>query len=176
MSTGAGPSVRVRRIVEADLASFRELRLRALAMDPEAFGDTLEATQKADNSLWTDWVRRSSDSGVAITFLATIPEGQPIGMVGSEWKEGVTHLGTMWVEPRYRGLGVGGLLLDSVLAWSERVHPDSEMRLYVAPTQPAAVRLYQTRGFVSTGKDYPVEHSRGLTFHEMVRAPKVLRP
>jgi ribosomal protein S18 acetylase RimI-like enzyme len=169
------PAAQIRRITDSDLESFREMRLRALATDPLAFGDTLEGAENADLSVWKDWVQRSSSSDDAVTFLASVPEGGLVGMVGSTWKEGDTVLGAMWVEPRFRGLGVGRLLLDTVLAWSDSIHQGSKVRLYVAPTQPAAVQLYESRGFVKSGKDYPTELVRGRVFYEMVRTPKPIR-
>ena len=172
MHPGARPTVQVRRIMESDLEAFRELRLRALATDPMAFGDTLEGAQRAEESGWRDWVRRSSSLDDAITFLASTSEGPLVGMLGSVWKEGVTWLGAMWVDPRFRGLGAGGLLLDSVLAWSDSIHAGSEVRLYVAPAQEAAIRLYRDRGFVTTGKDFHPDHAPRAVFHEMLRTPK----
>ncbi len=39
---GAVTSVEIRRIQLSDMDSYRRLRLRSLALDPMAFGDTLE--------------------------------------------------------------------------------------------------------------------------------------
>jgi len=172
MNSDVHPVVQVRRIVDSDLESLRALRLRALATDPMAFGDTLESAQKSDLSGWEEWVQRASSSDDATTFFAHLPDGRLVGMIGSTWKEGITWLGAMWVEPPFRGLRVGARLLDSVLSWSDSIHPGSEIRLYVATIQDAAIRLYQSRGFVNTGTVYPHEHPLGSVFHEMLRTPK----
>ncbi len=121
------------------------------------------------DSVWSEWVRRASASDDAISLLAVERGGELVGHVGSTWQDEVTRLGAMWVEPEYRGKGLGARLLDAVLEWADEVHPMSEVRLSVVPTQEIAARLYQSRGFAATGRVSPLKHTPGAVYHEMAR-------
>ena len=165
-------SVQVRRILESDKDQLRELRLRSLATDRMAFGETYEQISEKDDAFWAGWARLASTSEEAATFVAADAEGHLLGLVGSRKIDGVVWLGVMWVEPRFRGQGIGARLLDAILAWIAIQHPTSEARLSVVPTQEAALRLYRSRGFAFTGKISPLQHTPGAVYHEMARAPR----
>ena len=134
-----------------------------------AFVDTWERSSQGPETGWVDWVTLASTSDHACSFLAVDPTGTIVGLVGSAWKDDVTWIGSMWVDPSLRRGGVGGRLLEAILTWAEKVHPTSEVRLGVVPTQEAAVRLYRKWGFVDTGKVSPLEHTPGAVWHEMAR-------
>ncbi len=102
-------------------------------------------------------------------MLAVESEVKLVGHIGSIWKDDLTSLGAMWVEPAYRRAGVGRRLLDAILAWADEAHPTSAVRLGVFPTQEAAMRLYRERGFVATGKVFPLEHAPSVLWQEMLR-------
>lgn len=161
--------VLIRRILPEDSGAFRELRFRSLEQDPMAFGETLERLSQRPDASWTDWTHRAATSTDACSMVAVAAEGKLVGHVGSIWKDDVTSLGAMWVEPAFRRAGVGRRLLDAILAWADATHPTSDIRLGVVPTQEAAIRLYRRSGFVATGKVLRLEHGPGSVFHEMVR-------
>lgn len=137
-----------------------------------AFGETLEQISAKDDSYWSLWAHLASTADGAATFVATEADGTLVGLVGSRQIAGFVWLGAMWVEPRYRRQGIGGRLLDAILAWAGAQHPTSEVRLSVVPSQEAAVRLYRGRGFVFTGKISPLPHTPGAVYHEMARPPR----
>ncbi len=166
---GTGASVLIRRIRPEDSGAWRELRLRSLRLDPMAFGETLERVSQRPDSSWAEWANRAATSTDACSMVAVDAEPRLVGHIGSIWKDGVTLLGAMWVEPAYRRAGVGRRLLDAILTWADEAHPTSEVRLGVVPTQEAAVRLYRERGFVATGKISALEHTPGVNYHEMAR-------
>ena len=161
-------SLQIRRIRPTDLEPFRQLRLRSLSMDPMAFYDTYEKASQGPISNWIDWINRASSSNDAISFLAEADGARLVGHVGSSWTDGVTGIGAMWVEPEFRGRGLGARLLDTVLQWAMSTHPSSDVRLAVVPTQEVAVRLYKSRGFQETGKISPLDHTPGAVYHEML--------
>ncbi len=140
-----------------------------LQADPMAFGETFEHASQQPDSYWADWATRAASSPDTCSMLAVEADGKVVGHIGSIWKEELTSLGAMWVEPAYRRAGVGRRLLDAILAWADEAHPASAVRLGVFPTQQAAIRLYRERGFVATGKVLPLEHAPGLLYHEMLR-------
>jgi GNAT superfamily N-acetyltransferase len=168
----AGSSVHVRRLLQSDKGALREVRLRSLATDRMAFGETFEEIAQKDDRFWNTWAHVASTSGEAATFVAVDPEGSLVGLVGSRRIEGVVWLGAMWVAPPLRGHGIGARLLDALLAWAELEHPKLAVRLSVVPSQDAAVRLYRSRGFDFTGQVSPLNHAPGLNSYEMARPPR----
>jgi len=167
----AGESVLVRRLLESDKQAFRGLRLRALTTDPMAFGSTTHRESQYDDARWTDWVRRGATSPNEATWVAEANDGSLVGMIGVFSRERTFQVWGMWVEPAHRRLGLGGRLLDALLAWVGAVLPSAEVRLSVAPSQGSAVQLYRSRGFVATGIVEPVEHTPGAVTQEMRLRP-----
>ena len=61
----------------------------------------------------------------------------------------------MWVDPDWRGRGVGGVLVPAVLRWARRAgYP--VVRLWVTVENATAQRLYARHGFRLTGAVQPV--------------------
>jgi ribosomal protein S18 acetylase RimI-like enzyme len=170
MADPEGPeeSVRIRRVRESDLLAFRELRLRALAADPMAFGSTYHRESEYEHARWDDLVRRGAESPTEATWVSEFKDGSFVGMIGAFHAEQVFHVWGMWVDPEYRGRGVGGRLLDALLAWVRTADLFAEVRLSVAPTQVPALRLYRSRGFTPTGTVELLEHTPGAVACEMV--------
>jgi ribosomal protein S18 acetylase RimI-like enzyme len=128
-----------------DWQTFRDLRLAALKEAPHAFGSKFEVEAGASEEQWrhriTGWTR----------FAAEI-DGQVVGLVGAGSGEftGAAALTSLWVDPRFRGLGVGSALIDAVEAWALG-QGLSQILLWVTETNQAAERLYERRGFTRTG-------------------------
>ena len=98
--------------------------------------------------------------------------GRLVGMTVVALLTGVPNLLGMWVEPAFRGRGVGGRLLDRAIAWIAETHPFIPVRLEVNPKQVRAIRLYQSRGFRFTGAVRPLGV---ISAHEVVQE-MVARP
>lgn len=56
----------------------------------------------------------------------------------------------MWVDPRFRGCGVGDALVRHLLDWAKD-KGYGEMFLWVTAVNATAERLYARNGFVRTG-------------------------
>ncbi len=165
------PTATVRRIVDQDRDRYRTLRLQALRSDPLAFGSTWSRESTYSELLWTERTHHAATSTEAATWLAEIPGGDLVGMAGVFWEKSSYVVWGMWVDPRHRGTGIGGRLLDEVLRWTELARPGAVVRLSVNPTQEAAVRLYLDRGFRRTGKVESLAHTPGAVAEEMARRP-----
>ncbi|WP_242658144.1 GNAT family N-acetyltransferase [Klenkia brasiliensis] len=85
----------------------RDVRLRALAADPDAFGPTLDGERDLAADRWRERV-----TGAA-WFLS-----HPLGLVGATREDDDAVLSGMWVSPTARGQGVGRLLVGAVDAWA----------------------------------------------------------
>jgi ribosomal protein S18 acetylase RimI-like enzyme len=165
------PGVVVRRLRISEEAEFRELRLRALATDPAAFGSSFERESQYPEEKWTDWTVRGATSPSEATWVAEAPDGRLVGMIGVFSKEEVFHLWGLWVLSSHRGAGIGSALVDALIAWTGASRPTAELRLHVAPSQRAAIRLYLSRGFLPTGAVEPMMSQPGAVAEEFLRKP-----
>ncbi|WP_084074338.1 helix-turn-helix domain-containing GNAT family N-acetyltransferase [Demequina sp. NBRC 110052] len=81
-------------------------------------------------------------------FLVVRYHGQPVACGGVKLPEGEpAFLKRMWVAPSVRGLGVGGMLLDSLEARA-RDAGATFVRLDTNSALEAACRMYEHRGYV----------------------------
>jgi len=163
------PRVRVRRLRESDRSAFRALRLAALAADPAAFGSSLERESRYTDDRWSDWVRRGATSSDEATWVAEELGGPLVGMIGVFRKDDASQVWGLWVAGDRRHTGIGAALLDALLAWTRSTRPGAQVRLEVAPSQKAAIRLYRARGFLPTGKRRPLESRPEVLAEEFVR-------
>jgi ribosomal protein S18 acetylase RimI-like enzyme len=141
--------VRIVRIGERDWEQLREIRLRALRENPEAFGARPEREERFGPKHWQMRLRSSP------TWLATSDTGDPVGVVTmiSEPASPVDdrHLLGLWVAPEVRRSGVGWALLDTVC----KAAADEGARtlsLWVDDENAPAIDLFVRAGFVRTNE------------------------
>jgi len=161
--------VRVRRVEPSDWRDYREVRLRALATEPWAFGSTFLRESGFPESRWREMIARNSAESPEATWAAVDPSDRFLGIVASARVDGTFHIFAMWVAPERRGQGIAGRLLDAALSWVEDVAPGSPVRLEVNPRAVAAVRLYESRGFTATGRSTTLDHTPNERVQEMIR-------
>jgi len=136
-----------------DWERVRDVRVRALADAPFAYGSRLEEEQDRPESFW----RSRLEHQAAATFLA-IDGHETVGLVRTlVAPEDVTsaELISMWVAPHARGQGVGRQLVAAVVEWAAH-HDSTSVQLWVTETNAAARRLYESCGFVLSGGRQPL--------------------
>ena len=150
------PGVDVRRLRAGEAGGLREIRLRALADAPSAFGSTLAREHCQPPGYWDHVAGRGATSARSATFVAVDGE-RFVGLVGSFVEEatGAAHLVSMWTAPEARGRGVGAALVRAVLDWATAAGA-TEVGLWVTRGNDAAVRLYERAGFTPTGAYQPL--------------------
>lgn len=160
---------RVRRVAESDWRALRDVRLRALADAPDAFGSTLEREAAFDDGTWADWAREAAVGATESCFLAWA-EDEAVGVVGAfvEAEHDRVHLIAMWVAPHARRLGLGRALVDAVAAWAGEIGARA-IRLDVSDDNGGARRLYDASGFSPTGRTRQYEDRPHLTTIELER-------
>jgi ribosomal protein S18 acetylase RimI-like enzyme len=149
----------IRTLRPDDWPVYRDLRLRALADSPAAFGSNhAEESQRADEA----WAAR-----LAAPALGNYQQGWPLAAVvdgvpaGLAWVKldgaGATtaSIYQVWVAPEARGRGVGAALLDAAIDWA-RTRRATAVRLDVTVDIGAAERLYRRMGFVDVGAPVPM--------------------
>lgn len=148
--------VRIRALTGADAAEFQVLRLSALRTDPDAFGRTYEEERDMPLSVL---VQRLDGDGSSTAFVlgAVGDEGGALhGVAGCMRQTALKerHKAMVWgmyVIPEARGRGVGGRLLDAVIARAAAWDDVEQLTLTVVPVNECARGLYLNRGFVSYG-------------------------
>ncbi len=164
-------AVTVRRLFEDEWSVLAALRLAALREAPSAFGSTLERELAFDEATWRSRctsscyllaeVRGEPAGMAAVTVLA----GEPPGVVtfgeapppGAEF-----HLVSMWVDPRHRGQGVAGSLIEKA-AGAARQAGATSLQLCVVEENEPAVRAYEKAGFAHSGRRACLPHSPSVS-------------
>ena len=158
----------VRRFSADEWRVYRDLRLRALADSPDAFGSTLaEETDRPD----AEWARRLASGADSETNLPVVAEvqGEPIGLAWGRIDTSnldVAVLYQMWVAPTHRGVGAGQMLLRAVVAWA-RGQNASFLDLGVTCGDSPARRLYERAGFTPMGAPQPLRPGSTLLAQSM---------
>ena len=139
------------------------VRLAALADSPSAFGSSFaaEADQPAD--FWEARAVAGAAGERSVTFFAEFA-GSVVGLVGAhrpDAEERSVELVSMWVSPAQRRAGIAADLVDAVVSWASETGTTT-VELWVTRGNDAAVRLYETAGFRSTGdhKPLPSDHCK----------------
>ena len=143
----------------------KDLRLRALADSPSAFGSTLAREALIDDAEWQrrvlsgTWFLAWSGTD-AVGMAATITEG----CLPDE-----RHLVGMWVAPELRGSAVATRLVDAVCRAAGSVGAVAVV-LWVADDNTRAQRFYRRIGFVGTGERQQLP-SNPAVGEELMRRP-----
>jgi len=138
---------RIRRLLPSDARIYREIRLEALANNPEAFGSSFES-EAAEPVAWFE--NRLSDSEV----FGAVREFELLGVAGFYLHQGPkrAHKATLWgmyVRPQARNMALGRRLAEAVIDAARR---QAELiQLSVVSDNLAAKRLYASVGFVEYG-------------------------
>jgi GNAT superfamily N-acetyltransferase len=153
----------LRRLGPDDWPAWRDVRLAALAESPDAFASSLTRERAYAEKDWRDWL------DPARGLKAVADDGA--GLVGA-WvpadRDGAVELYSMWVHPRWRGRGVGDLLVGEVVDWAaENGH--AVVDLWVAEGNEVAEQLYRRHGFRMTGESQPHPGRDGVLEHVMTR-------
>jgi GNAT superfamily N-acetyltransferase len=145
--------MRIRELERREWALYRELRLRALAESPDAFGRTL-ADELARSD--ADWIRitESVTTPGGQVMLVAEEAGRSLGLtfgIFDKERAKTGHVGGMWVDPGVRGRGAGRALVEAAIAWARSRGLD-RLELWVTKGNGPAVRLYERAGFADTGR------------------------
>ena len=170
-------SVVIRVLGPPDAAALHAVRLRGLRESPDAFGSTLAdevAVPLADVA-----ARYGLDHGGASAaervVLGAFDDDALVGMAGGtrERYAKASHRASVWgmfVVPEQRGRGVGGALLDALIAQVRAWPGVEQVELKVVTSAAAARAVYVARGFRSCGvhPDAYRQDGRSFDVEEMV--------
>lgn len=139
----------LRRLGPADAVMFQKLRLEALSLVPEAFGES--AAEHARIPL-EEWERRLEASDADRFVLGGFEHGVLLATAGfrRDTRDKRSHKGHIWgmyVAPSLRRQGAGEALLAEIIRHARTQPGLRTLLLSVSETQPAARKLYEKLGF-----------------------------
>jgi ribosomal protein S18 acetylase RimI-like enzyme len=158
-------AVIVRQLGPNDAAGYRDIRLEALRLSPEAFGSTFEAECSQPIEAFAERLGSS-------TVFAAMDGEKLIGMAGLAIQDGLKrqHKGTLWgmyVRPEARGHGAGRALVEAVIAEArQRV----EVLQLSVVSDNGARHLYAACGFVEYGVELKSLKHGGRYFDQRLMA------
>jgi Acetyltransferase (GNAT) family len=94
---------------------YRDLRLRALADSPDAFGRTLAEEKDSSDSEWSNRLASGADTRWNFPVVAELA-GEAIGLAWGRIEPSepeMANLCQMWVDRKFRRLGAGQMLLQA---------------------------------------------------------------
>ena len=137
----------IQRLSLDEAARLRSIQLAALHDAPQAFGTTFQTAVRLSTNTWLYQLQ------IFPTFVAVV-DGIDSGMVRSARNSNdvsSAYLISLWVAPQARRLGVGSMLIDTVVAWGRSVGY-ARLLLEVAEKNGHAISLYTGKGFKPTGQ------------------------
>jgi GrpB-like predicted nucleotidyltransferase (UPF0157 family)/ribosomal protein S18 acetylase RimI-like enzyme len=166
------PLLAVRHVLVAEYSRLREVRLNALATNPEAFGSTHEADAAQPPEWWRRWSAASEQGSRERTFILVDDEDRWLGMAftrfGAE-KSDVAWVGGMWIAPEARGGGASRLLCRACIRWATE-RGGEELVLTVVAGNDVALRAYQAAGFAISERRTHSYGARALDEFIMTRS------
>ncbi|QOZ33743.1 GNAT family N-acetyltransferase [Bradyrhizobium sp. CCBAU 53421] len=165
-------AIEIRRLLPADAALYRDIRLEALRLSPEAFGSAYET----ESIHPVGWFAERLERGAAI--LGAFQGSELAGIVGFVREVGPKrqHKGAlvgMYVRQAARRAGVGRLLVDAAL---ELAAQSVELvQLVVVKGNEPACRLYRRAGFVEYGLEQHALKIGGRYYDDILMAKDLVR-
>ncbi len=165
----------IRRIHSGEAAHLRDIRLRALADSPRAFGGTFDADSERPSAYWEELATAWSDGDSGAAFVLEA-DGAWVGIaagvrrfdqLGFVAEPGAVMLGWMWVAPKARRGGLGVQLTGEVVAWAADTGA-REVHLWVTRGNEEALSLYRRAGFSPVDEHKPLASDASHDIERMV--------
>lgn len=144
----------IRRLVPADVADYRRVRLEALKGEPENYGSTFE--EESVKARLVSEVPIEKQSSIHVVFGA-FDGAELVGIMAyfREERRKLQHRGKVtqvYVAPYYRGQGIAKKILQDLIDYAFSQHGLEILTLEVVDSNNAAVKVYESVGFKSYGR------------------------
>ncbi|MBN1944815.1 MAG: GNAT family N-acetyltransferase [Bradymonadales bacterium] len=153
LHSGGGVDLLLRSAEPSDGASILEIISLVTAEGfyfislPEELNATVQETE--------EWIARQLDQPGNLVLVAEV-SGRVVGFAELERgrRRRVAHLGqiSIYLRQEWRQLGIGRVLLESLLAWAERSPHIEKVCLSVFASNQRALRFYRRFGFEEEGR------------------------
>lgn len=131
-----------------DWKQYRDLRLRALKEEPQAFGSTYADNSKHPDEYWQQRLEDTLNKNAQWLVFARL-NGVLVGMVGAfvEKEPENAHVIVVYVTPEARGKSISKMLMKELLTRIKTNNVIKKITVDVNPEQEAALNLYKNSGF-----------------------------
>jgi RimJ/RimL family protein N-acetyltransferase len=145
--------IEIRRLDVSDAPAYWKIRLAALELEPQAFGEAAEEHREKTVDIIEG--RLANERNYT---LGAFDGGELVGIVTLFREERIKrrHIAQivgMFVAPSHRGMGVGRALVSQAIELARATPGLRKVQLSVITTQPAARQLYRSLGFQPFGID-----------------------
>ena len=169
--------MRVFTLAPSDAPAFQPLRLAGLRDHPENFGASYDKEQQQSLDAVAERLTPGADRAI---FGAEI-DGVLVGVIGvyREASQKQAHKGGIWgmyVDPAYRGKGIAAALVQRVLAFAAEREGWLQIKLSANAANTAAIRLYETHGFVQYGLERGALMVDGVLHDEVLMQVELSAP
>lgn len=160
--------MQIRKMVKADAEAYRELRLKALQTNPEAFGSSYVESVKQPLEFFRN--RISEPDSDNVIYVAE-EDDKLIGMIGFLRYERIKmkHRADIWgvyVDVPARGKGVARQLMQHIIDHARQIKGLRQILLGVVTSNTRALRLYESFGFVIWGTEPESIYVNGVYYDE----------
>lgn len=135
-------------------SEYRDLRLRALQEDPEAFSSSYADSLEQPEQFWKTRLA-DAERGERSWLLFARKDNRLVGMIGAFIEGDSTETATVvsvYVPREERGNGISSRLMGEMLRVLSEIPTLRKARLDVNVSQVAAIRVYKRFGFSETGR------------------------
>jgi len=151
----SGSRIIIDKLNFAEWQKFKELRLRAIREDPQAFITPYAKEIQTTNEKWQERLKNYQGEN-AIMFFAK-DDKNLVGMIGTYWNdkndsEITAHIFGVYVNKKYRGQKIGKALMKKVLQYIRERKNIHLVNLRVNVEDKAPFHLYESVGFVEIGR------------------------
>ncbi len=132
----------------SDWKDYKELRLRALKEEPQAFASTYDENIKLPDEFWQMRLEEAL-AGESQWLLFARQQDNLVGMAGAFVKDekDTVHIIAVFVDKKYRGQGISKKLMNNLISAIKQNNEIRRLLVGVNPEQVAALNLYQNIGF-----------------------------
>lgn len=159
------------RLAEAeDWEAVRDIRLRMLREEPDAYASDYQTEVRFEPDLWKQRLATAS------SYLAFNDDQALVGIATAlETGDGDAYVVGMYVAPEARGSACAHQLLDAIADLAIRRH-GKRLVLEVAESNLRATRSYRSYGFSETGRRRTLDRDPSITEIEFAYPLSSSRP
>jgi ribosomal protein S18 acetylase RimI-like enzyme len=150
--------MRIRNLTPDDATVYREVRLEGLKNHPEAFGESYHEFRAQTVANIAKMIPSNPSSRNGFVLGAFDDNNQLAGIVSLSRDSFAkrAHKAILWgmyVRPEYRRQSIGTRLVTELIALARALGDVEQVVLTAATRNERAVRLYESHGFTSYGRE-----------------------